>query len=265
MSPVCLARLSPSLTTRTTYLVPRRRPLEVITCTSDWCPYNSWISLRSRRATDPVSSSASMITRPPTMCSPPANRNMEATSDLRGPILVISNLLSSSFTAAVIATADRTPAPRPGRTAPRRCPSDLLPLHPQSLAHGRRQRIRSMPATVAVGYVAQHRAGTEALGHRPQPRRRRHRLPVRDHRVDRQLWRVLAEHIPMLLRREPRRLPRLRNQVHHDYLTRIRPDQRLVQIRDHQEDQHAGETRSVTQQHKVGLPHHQPRVITSGA
>src|SRR5690606_8127901 len=240
MSPVCLARLSPSLTTRTTYLVPRRRPLEVITCTSDWCPYNSWISLRSRRATDPVSSSASMITRPPTMCRPPANRNIAATSDLRGPILVICSLLSSSFTAAVIATADH---PRPTALAapPPRPSSVLLPLHPQSVTHHGRQRIWIMPAAVAVGHVGQHRAGTEPLRSRPEPARRGHRLPVGDHRFGFQFRRMLSQYVQVLLRRETRRLARLGNQVEHDHLTRCGADQRLVQVRDQQVHQHAGE------------------------
>jgi hypothetical protein len=52
-----------------------------------------------------VSSSASTTMRPPTMCSPPANLNVAATSALRQHGLVTTCLLSSSFTFAVIAMA----------------------------------------------------------------------------------------------------------------------------------------------------------------
>ena len=63
------------------------------------------MSRRSRRATEPVSSSASMTTRPPTMCRPPENRSSAVTSALRSEVFVHSTLESSSFTIAVIATS----------------------------------------------------------------------------------------------------------------------------------------------------------------
>src|SRR6478752_2951333 len=114
--PVCRASESPPATTRTTYLVPLRSPEAASTCTSATCPYSSPISLRSRRATAPVSSSASTITRPATMCSPPANRSSAETSALRAEILLTATRLSSSFTVAVIAI--------PGTPCPSlRCPS----------------------------------------------------------------------------------------------------------------------------------------------
>src|SRR3954453_252100 len=61
------------------------------------------MSLRSRRAVAPVSSSASTTMRPLTMCSPPANRSIEDTSALRQHGLVTVRRASSSFTAAVMA------------------------------------------------------------------------------------------------------------------------------------------------------------------
>src|SRR6478609_11541924 len=61
------------------------------------------MSLRSRRAACAVSSSASTTIRPPTMCSPPANRSMADTSALRQHGFVTCRRLSSSFTFAVIA------------------------------------------------------------------------------------------------------------------------------------------------------------------
>src|SRR5450759_3848070 len=63
----------------------------------------SAMSLRSLRAAEAVSSSASTTIRPPTMCNPPANRNVAATSVLRQQGLVIVSRLSSSLTFAVIA------------------------------------------------------------------------------------------------------------------------------------------------------------------
>src|SRR5689334_4768557 len=61
------------------------------------------MSRRSRRATEPVSSSASMTTRPPTMCRPPEKRSSAVTSALRSEVFVHSTLESSSLTIAVIA------------------------------------------------------------------------------------------------------------------------------------------------------------------
>src|SRR4051794_29950812 len=59
--------------------------------------------VRNRRAAAPVSNSASTTIRPLTMCSPPANRSIEATSALRQHVFVIWVLASSAFTCAVIA------------------------------------------------------------------------------------------------------------------------------------------------------------------
>src|SRR5687767_14535326 len=67
------------------------------------------MSLRSRRAAAPVSSSASTTIRPLTMCSPPANRSIEATSALRQQVLVIWVEASSAFTCAVIAMSGILP------------------------------------------------------------------------------------------------------------------------------------------------------------
>src|SRR5450759_825788 len=61
------------------------------------------MSLRSLRAADAVSSSASTTIRPPTMCSPPANLNVADTSALRQHGLVTASRLSSALTIAVIA------------------------------------------------------------------------------------------------------------------------------------------------------------------
>src|SRR5665647_3916586 len=61
------------------------------------------MSLRSLRAAAAVSSSASTTIRPPTICSPPANRNVVATSALRQQGFVTVSRLNSSLTLAVIA------------------------------------------------------------------------------------------------------------------------------------------------------------------
>src|SRR5687767_8795617 len=72
-------------------------------CTSDGYPYKSAIDVLKRRATAPVSNSASTTTRPETMCSPPAKRSNAAISDRLQQGLGTSTRLSSSFTPAVIA------------------------------------------------------------------------------------------------------------------------------------------------------------------
>src|SRR3954454_15519957 len=61
------------------------------------------MSRRSRRGAAPGSSSASTTMRPLTMCSPPANRTIEETSDFRQQAFVTCVLASSAFTCAVIA------------------------------------------------------------------------------------------------------------------------------------------------------------------
>ncbi len=132
-SPVCRASSSPSLTTLTTYRLPRRRPPGAITTRSEECPKISNRSLRSRRAATPVSSSASITIRPLTMCKPPANLRIAETSALRQQARVTGSRLISSFTAAVIAMgrsfhvsgkSGRMPRPRaPGRVAACRRPS----------------------------------------------------------------------------------------------------------------------------------------------
>src|SRR5688572_20042716 len=61
------------------------------------------MSVRSRRAEAPVSSSASTTILPLTRCRPPAKRSIVATSALRQHVLVIWVFASSAFTCAVIA------------------------------------------------------------------------------------------------------------------------------------------------------------------
>src|SRR3954451_20039017 len=78
-------------------------PLPWTITTSESWPNTSETSVRSRRAAAPVSSSASTTILPLTMCRPPANRSIEATSALRQQVLVMWMLASSDFTCAVIA------------------------------------------------------------------------------------------------------------------------------------------------------------------
>src|SRR6478735_701820 len=61
------------------------------------------MSLRSRRAAAPVSSSASTTILPLTMWSPPANRSIVDTSALRQQVLVMVVFAISAFTCAVMA------------------------------------------------------------------------------------------------------------------------------------------------------------------
>src|SRR5271156_2745877 len=62
------------------------------------------MSLRSRRAMLPKSTSASTTPRPPTMCSPPANRSREVTSARLALTALTTRRLNSSLTSAVIDT-----------------------------------------------------------------------------------------------------------------------------------------------------------------
>src|SRR4051812_20446934 len=78
-------------------------PLPWTMTTSDSWPKTSDTSVRSRRAAAPVSSSASTTILPLTMCRPPANRSIEATSALRQQVLVVWMLASSDLTCPVIA------------------------------------------------------------------------------------------------------------------------------------------------------------------
>src|SRR3954453_1853506 len=61
------------------------------------------MSLRSRRAAAPVSSSASTTMPPLRRCNESAKRSIEETSDFRQHVLVTAVLASSAFTCAVIA------------------------------------------------------------------------------------------------------------------------------------------------------------------
>src|SRR6476661_1929736 len=67
------------------------------------------MSLRSRRAAAPVSSSDSTTIFPLTMWRPPANRSIVDTSALRQQVLVMWVLAISAFTCAVIAMAPILP------------------------------------------------------------------------------------------------------------------------------------------------------------
>jgi hypothetical protein len=77
------------------------------------CPNTSEMLARSRLATAPVSSSASITTRPSARCRPPANLSSVETSALRQQGLITTTRLSSSFTTPVIAIARHSSARPP--------------------------------------------------------------------------------------------------------------------------------------------------------
>src|ERR1700740_2838417 len=74
------------------------------------CPNTSDLFARSRLAAAPVSSSASITTRPSARCRPPANRSSVETSALRQHGLSTVPRLSSSFTTLVIAIGVSPPS-----------------------------------------------------------------------------------------------------------------------------------------------------------
>ena len=85
------------------------------------------MSLRSRRAMLPKSTSASTTTRPLTMSSPPANRSREVTSARRALTELTTRRLNSSLTSTVIATR-RHPSVRYDPVHLRRSVDDPFPL-----------------------------------------------------------------------------------------------------------------------------------------
>src|ERR1035441_3721209 len=78
---------------------------------------------RSRLATAPVSSSASITTRPSVRCRPPANLSSVETSAFRQHGLTTGTRLSSSFTTPVIAIRVIPYCTCPGGPPPRTPPS----------------------------------------------------------------------------------------------------------------------------------------------
>src|SRR5664279_4333367 len=121
------------------------------------------MSLRSLRAAAAVSSSASTTIRPPTMCSPPANRSVVATSALRQQGLVTVSRLSSSFTLAVIAIGpschwSATQVPDSGRR---------ISANDVAVRRGQTERV-VLPAVELVAHAGKHQLGPHISGNPPQ-------------------------------------------------------------------------------------------------
>src|SRR3954451_25194881 len=135
-------------------------------------PYTSLMSRRSRRATEPVSSSASMTTRPPTMCRPPEKRRSAVTSALRSDVLLHSTRDSSSLTIAVIAICgvpfplNPQLVPTPGNVVPIRGRAPLLLERPDHGDQPGRQPLEIVPwRAVGLGHRCQDELGA-ACAHR---------------------------------------------------------------------------------------------------
>src|SRR4051812_37884181 len=147
------------------------------------------MSRRSRRATEPVSSSASMTTRPPTMCSPPENLSRAVTSALRSEVFVHSTRESSSLTIAVIAICE-FPSPSYRSCCRPEAPSFRYPaVLPYSLArpdHGGQgggQARRVVPwCAVGLGHRGQHELGAAVTHCSKQTMPVNNRFLIRDHR-----------------------------------------------------------------------------------
>src|SRR6187402_1697323 len=111
------------------------------------------MSVRSRRAAAPVSSSASTTMRPLTMWSPPANLSIDATSALRQQVFVIWVEASSAFTCAVIAMDGILS-----------CRSTTLAGIVDDAGEGGREQARIVAWLRRDGEVVDHQPGTP-LGH----------------------------------------------------------------------------------------------------
>ena len=193
------------------------------------------MSLRSRRAMMPRSTSASTTTRPDTMCSPPANRSSDATSARRALTELTTRRLSSSLTSAVIATGRHLSvrslsvwahvgATGAGGAVPRnRTPSSAAANLAGSCkgVPGLDTSANSTWASRIVGGAAQ--LLTLAFA--------RHPAGVDDDVVHGEPRRVLGQHVDMPFGREPRRLPRFGHQVQHQRPPRRRRLQRRRQLR----------------------------------
>src|SRR3954447_1720681 len=176
------------------------------------------MSRRSRRATDPVSSSASMTTRPPTMCRPPEKRSSAVTSALRSDVLLHSTRESSSLTIAVIAMCG---VPSPSYRALLStywAPQFRYPAadpYSSSRAHHSGERSREalgiMPRrSIELGNRSQYQFGTACPRSCKETMPVNNRVRIGDHGVQRHSVQMGLEHPQVLLRREAVGLPRLR-------------------------------------------------------
>src|SRR6478609_10824646 len=172
------------------------------------------MSLRSRRATTPVSSSASTTTRPATMCNPPAKRSITDTSALRADTFVTATRLNSSLTEAVIAipgapccrSDERSLAGARSCVSPPLVPTPQISRFGQHRREGRRQADRIVPGGTGNRDVVQVQSRPEPGGRGRQALRQRHRRTVGQHRIDAKRGSVVREYVQVLLRRESFRL-----------------------------------------------------------
>src|SRR6478735_10575563 len=145
--------------------------------------------VRSRRAAAPVSNSASTTMRPLTMCRPPANLNIDATSALRQQVLVTGVLDSSAFTCAVIAMArschaSQRPSARPWTSGPR---------HDPGVRRGQADRV-VVRAAVVQGDVVEVQGGAGGRDRGPQVLDPvADAVAVGEHGVDPEVGRVLDQ------------------------------------------------------------------------
>src|SRR5215470_16062066 len=134
------------------------------------------------------------------MCNPPAKRSKVETSARRQQSLVTVNRLSSSFTAAVIATL---PAPfcRPAasQAGSGRYFSGGGDVTGQHLVEQRGQRDRIVPVpSIRRGQPGQVRLGSQRPGGTGQPPRQRHRVDVGEYGVDGKLRSVPGQYVQVL-------------------------------------------------------------------
>ena len=214
------------------------------------------MSLRSRRAMMPRSTSASTTTRPDTMCSPPANRSSDATSARRALTELTTSRLSSSLTSAVIATgrhlsvrslsvwaqsALRAPAAPSRATAPLPGPRPTSPGHVKVYQVWTRQQTQLRhPEFWRCGAIARApvRSGT--------------RLASTMMSCTVNPGACCGKHVDMPFGGELRRLPWFGNQVEHQRPPRRCRLQRRHQLRDQHMRDDAGEPRPRSEHHQVG-------------
>src|SRR5690625_506193 len=212
------------------------------------------MSLRTRRAAAPVSSSASTPTLPHTMCIHHANRNNDETSALRQQAFVIVVFASSALTCAVIAMDTYLPRFRRSRDPLLSESNDatlccvlrlrLIESMHYIFKYGRQSQRIVTGTAVGHRHLDDHQLGRQVRRRLLQARDIADSRRICDDGIDRQLRGVCGQDLEVRLRFETVCLARLCGEVeNHDASSRGLmqgiEDARYEQVRDH-----TGEPRS---------------------
>ena len=256
------------------------------TCTSATWPYSSPISFRSRRATAPVSSSASTITRPATMCRPPREPEQRRHLRLAGRHLAHRHPAElvlhggrhrhPGHSLSVIATTPPLRVPVVRLPKSRHFPVEMSAAHstcrspdrppcsppagdrPSTSAQRHRQLDRVVPRGSGTATSCRSRTAPSRCAARRQTLRQRHRGTVREHGVDPRFGACAESTSRCCSGENPSVSPGLGGQVqHHQPIGETARDRR-GHVGQQQVRQHAGERRSGTEGDQIGRARSRP-------